>query len=213
MLKQNVENLISTLPKKVRIVPATKTVAVDVINQLPSCGITEAGENKVQELLEKFDHVRGISWHFIGNLQTNKVKYIVDKVVMIQSVDRIALAQEIEKRCAKIDKVMDVLIEVNIGREESKGGVLIENFDELKDFILQQKHLRLKGIMTVLPIGAPDELYKQAFELKERLHAEVADADILSCGMSDDYQKAIGFGSDMIRPGSILFGQRNYDKV
>jgi len=210
MLKENVEKLLATIENKVRVVPATKTVAPEIINQLPNYGISEAGENKVQELLDKYDKVQGISWHFIGNLQTNKVKYIVDKVVMIQSVDKISLAEEIDKRCQKINKIMDVLIEVNIGREESKGGVLIENFNELKEFILSKKNLRLKGVMGVLPIDASDSLYKDIYQLQQSLQKEVPYADILSCGMSDDYIKAIENGSNMIRPGSILFGKRIY---
>ncbi len=210
MLKENVNKLKSTVPDDVRIVPATKTVPPEVINQLPELGIYEVGENKVQELLEKYDRVNGITWHFIGNLQTNKVKYIVDKVAMIQSVDRIALAEEIDKRCGRIGKIMEVLIEVNIGREESKGGVLTEDFEELKTFVLSKANLKLRGIMSVLPIDAPQDLYKQLYELKESLRKEVPGAEILSLGMSDDYSKAIEQGSNMIRPGSILFGKRSY---
>lgn len=212
-MKDKIENLKAELPRGIRIVPATKTVPPETVNLLPEAGIFEAGENKVQELLEKFDKVQGINWHFIGNLQTNKVKYIVDKVIMIQSVDRKELAEEINKRCAKIGKVMDVLIEINIGREPSKGGVMMENFDELKDFILQKSNLKLKGIMSVLPIGAPEQLYSELKSISTALKREVPDADIISAGMSDDYAIAVRCGANMIRPGSMLFGKRNYAKT
>lgn len=195
----------------VRIVPATKTVPIEIISQLPACGIEEAGENRVQELLEKYDKVSGIKWHFIGALQTNKVKYIVDKVVLIHSVDRQALADEIERQCAKRGIKMDVLVEINVGGEESKSGVSPCEAENLMSFVVQKEHLNLRGVMSVLPKDAPDDDYKRLYELfliaKERFGA-----DILSAGMSKDYERAIAFGANLIRPGTAIFGERNYGR-
>lgn len=195
----------------VRIVPATKTVSPEIISQLSACGIEEVGENRVQELLEKYDKVSGIKWHFIGALQTNKVKYIVDKVVLIHSVDRQALADEIERQCAKRGIKMDVLVEINVGGEESKSGVSPDEAENLMDYIAKKHHLNLRGVMSVLPKDAPDDNYKRLYELftiaKNRFGA-----DILSAGMSKDYEKAIAFGANLIRPGTAIFGERNYGR-
>jgi len=187
----------------VDIVAATKSRTIDQINALKQFGITKAGENRVQEFLQKYDFVDGIEWHFIGNLQTNKVKYIVDKVKMIQSVDRESLAKEIDNQCSKKGVKMDVLIEVNVG-EDQKGGVDLSQTQILADYICSLKNLSLKGLMCIPPQNAHDDIYikiKQTFDLLKDKY----DLKILSLGMSDDYQKAIKFGANMIRPGSILF--------
>ena len=194
--------------RNVRIVPATKTVSPEVINELPQYGIREAGENRVQELLQKYEAVRGVDWHFIGRLQTNKVKYIVDKVVMIQSLDREELADEIEKRCDAINKVMECLIEVNVGGEQSKGGVAPPDLWRLIDYAAQKKHIRVRGLMSVLPIGADEELYEDMNALFGKVKSYLPGADILSVGMSEDYLIAARHGANMIRPGSMLFGAR-----
>ena len=197
----------------VTVVAATKTVEPERINLLPSCGITIAGENRVQELLEKYEHCKGVEWHFIGNLQTNKVKYIIDKVTLIHSLDRAVLADEIDKQAAKIGKICNVLIEVNIGEEESKGGVMKEDLSALTDYVLTKKNLRLKGLMSVLPIGAPERLYAEMKALYDDLKDKVGEQiDTLSMGMSGDYLKAVKAGANMIRLGSILFGNRVYAK-
>ena len=222
-LKSNVEKVKSNIAaalsgmgrdiSDIKIIAATKTVECDRINLLPSCGISIAGENKVQELIDKYDHCKDIEWHFIGNLQTNKVKYIIDKVTLIHSLDRESLADEIDKQAAKIDKTADVLIEVNIGREESKGGVYEENLRELTDYVLSKKNIRLKGLMSVLPIGADESLYKRVKELydemKNRLGKQI---DTLSMGMSGDYEIAVRAGANTVRVGSVLFGNRIYNK-
>ena len=214
MLSDNIAKVkadIYSLGKDVTIVAATKTVPSEIINTLSSYGITVAGENKVQELLEKYDDVKGITWHFIGRLQRNKVKYIADKVQMIHSVDSVALAEEIEKRCAKIDKIMDVLIEINTGDEQSKGGVSYDEADDLCTVVKTMPHLNLRGIMGVFPIGAPEQAYsklgKKYLAIKDKYGL-----DVLSAGMSADYMTAIRYGANMVRLGSCLFGQRNYNK-
>ncbi len=216
MLSENVKTLKENIARcgngrNITVVAATKTVAPEIISTLPSLGITIAGENKVQELLSKYEAVQGVTWHFIGRLQRNKVKYIVDKVSMIQSVDSVPLADEIEHRCAKIDRIMDVLVEVNAG-EEAKGGVSPGGLMDLCDYISSLPHLRLKGIMCVLPIGATESMYEDTHSLFMSVINRYDGADILSMGMSGDYETAIRHGATMIRTGSCLFGQRVYNK-
>ena len=201
------------------LVLASKTVSRDILIRLSTArpGVIY-GENKVQELLEKYYSAPEVTWQFIGRLQTNKVKYIVDKVSMIQSVDSDRLAQEIEKRCAKIDKVMDVLVEVNIGSEESKGGVTVQGLDDLLECIKDCPHLRLKGIMSVLPNASEDELIplygelKKVFEQAKKVSSPNFEVSCLSAGMSGDYKTALKCGSTMVRIGSAVFGARVYAK-
>ena len=196
----------------VTIVAATKTISADVISSLPSHGITIVGENRVQELLSKYDSVNGVAWHFIGRLQRNKVKYIVDKVEMIHSVDSAALADEINKQCAKINKVMPVLIEVNLGGEESKGGVNAGDVMELCDYVNNLEHIELRGIMSVLPKDAPNEMYASLHDLFAKVKGKYPLADVLSAGMSGDYEIAVRNGANLVRLGSCLFGQRIYQQ-
>lgn len=171
------------------------------------------GENRVQELTAKYDSK--YEWHFIGQLQTNKAKYIIDKVSLIHSLDRYELAREIEKQAAKIGKVQDCLIEVNIGQEASKGGV---GKDELADFIVgleEYKHIRVKGIMSVMPKlddkYALNALYAELnslFEKAKTVKTQNADIVYLSAGMSEDYEIALANGANMIRLGRLIFGER-----
>lgn len=203
---------VHALNNQVKIVAATKTRTPEEINLLPLCGIYAMGENRVQELLSKIDGITVPERHFIGALQTNKVKYIVDKVSMIQSVDRLELAREIDKRSAAIGKVMDILVEVNYGREEAKSGSMPEDTLDFVKEIMTFKNLRVKGLMSVLPIDAPESMYIGMKELFDDVKQICPDAEYLSMGMSDDYEVAIKCGANMIRPGTILFGQRDYSK-
>ncbi len=214
MLSDNIAKLnadIASTGKEVTVVAATKTVPAEIINLLPSYGILAAGENKVQELLSKYNDVKGITWHFIGRLQRNKVKYIADKVDMIHSVDSFELAEEIEKRCCKIDKIMNVLVEINTGSEASKGGVSYDEVEGLCERIQGFPHLKLRGLMGVFPIGADESAYARLGASYDLLKDKFA-FDCLSAGMSADYMIAIKYGANIIRPGSCLFGQRNYNK-
>lgn len=215
MLSENItkvkENIKFCGGNNVTIVAATKTVAPEIISSLPSLGIYIAGENKVQELLFKYELVKGVTWHFIGRLQRNKVKYIVDKVDMIHSVDSAELADEIEKRCAKANRQMKVLVEVNDG-EEAKGGISPEGLLPLCDHIASLPHLSLKGIMCVMPKNADEAMYDDVHALFMRVKDRHSGADILSLGMSGDYEVAVRHGANMVRLGSCLFGQRVYDK-
>lgn len=197
------------ITRDITIVAATKTVEPERINELPAFGITIAGENRVQELLEKYDRVKGLEWHFIGALQTNKVKYIIDKVTLIHSVDRVALADEIDRQAARRSMTADVLVEVNTGSEPTKSGVLPGDAESLLDYVAGKKNIRLRGVMGVFPVGAGDELYERLAEIS-RLAGERYGADILSAGMSGDYEKAILYGANVVRLGSAIFGKRTY---
>ncbi len=216
MLRENTLELLKrarAINPGVKIVAATKTRSAEEINELPSLGITAVGENRVQELLQKYDELRIPEIHFIGALQTNKVKYIVDKVSMIESVDRAELAAEIEKRCAAAGRVMDVLIEVNVGGEESKSGCAPGDLDGLASLIAGMKHLRIRGLMSVLPVDADESLYLKMRDLFTELKKKYDTAEFLSMGMSDDYETALKCGANLIRPGTALFGKRNYPGV
>ena len=204
--KKNIE---SNCSHNVTIIAATKTVPSEIINKLPSLGVFIAGENRVQELLSKYNDVKGVSWHFIGRLQRNKVKYIVDKVDMIHSVDSVALADEINKQCAKIGRIMPVLVEINMG-EEAKGGVSIDDAVSLADYVESLQQLQLGGIMCVLPIDASEQMYKCVYEIYKKVNHKYNHANVLSMGMSGDYITAVKYGANMVRLGSCLFGQRIY---
>lgn len=199
---------------EVTILVATKCVEAERIDALYELGITEIGENRVQELLEKYDSVKNpFNWHFIGRLQTNKVKYIIDKVKTIQSVDSERLALEINKQAIKLGVIMPVLVEVNAGREANKGGVFPENADELCRFINGLSNVSLIGIMCVFPIGADEMLYEECKDLFDTLKNKYEGFTVLSMGMSADYALAVKHGSTMIRVGSAIFGKRNYERI
>lgn len=202
----------------IALVAATKTQSAETIAEF--CALAPEfilGENRVQELTEKYISER--VWHMIGRLQTNKVKYVVPRVDVIQSLDREELAVEIEKQATKLGKVQKCLIEVNMGFEASKGGI---EPDELEKFMLstaKYEHICIAGLMSVLPnIGEGaelDALYKKLYRLFEKakgVKTPNADIKYLSAGMSNDYRTALDNGSNMIRLGRVLFGERNYDK-
>ena len=200
---------INSITHNVTLIPATKMVEPERINMLKDYGITVAGENRVQELLEKYDKVSGIEWHLIGALQTNKVKYIIDKVKLIHSVDRENLVDEIDKQAKKKGIIVDVLVEINVGEEENKSGVKTEDAQALMEYVVTKTNIRLRGIMSVLPISAPDCMYEKMQQIS-KFATEKYNADILSMGMSGDYEKAIKYGSNMVRIGSAIFGKRIY---
>lgn len=198
---------------------ATKTVAPDVINYAISLGLDHIGENKVQELISKYDdyNLQNCSLQFIGHLQTNKVKQIVDKVDLIQSVDSVKLANEIAKQSIKHNKITDVLVEVNIGREENKSGVYPENLDELLCQMAQIDGIKVKGLMTIPPICDNKHKILKYFNNMHNIFIDISqkkldniDMTILSMGMSADYYEAILEGANMVRIGSSLFGARDY---
>ena len=212
---ENVRETVKNCARDVVMIAATKTQTKETIDEFASLAPEFVlGENRVQELVAKYDE--RYVWHFIGRLQTNKVKYIIDKVALIHSLDRLELATEIEKQATKHDKVQDCLVEINMGSEISKGGIepdkLVEFVDSLKDF----KHLRILGIMSVLPnLEDKTELRKlyanlqQLFEQLKTLRQDNLEVKYLSAGMTNDYEIALEYGSNMIRLGRVLFGERN----
>jgi len=195
-------------PEAVKVLAATKTVSAERINLLASCGVNLAGENRIQEFLAKYDAVKGVEWHFIGSLQTNKVKFILDKVALIHSLDRPSLADEIERQSEKLGRVTEALIEINAGAEDSKSGVSIDKLESLYQYVLQKPHIRLKGFMPVLPIGAPKHLYAQMRQIFHSYQSRDPEFCELSMGMSGDYETAIKYGATIVRLGSCIFGER-----
>jgi hypothetical protein len=201
--KMIIENIQKTgRAESVRVMAVTKTVDVQWINEAISCGIDLIGENRVQEFLEKRpDYSDNCEVHFIGGLQTNKVKQIVGKVTMIHSVDSLRLASEIN-RCA--GEVQDVLIEVNIAGEQSKHGVSPEELSELVGAIAELRNVRVRGLMAIPPWGEG----RKYFEKMQKLYSNYSQFDTLSMGMSGDYIEAIECGATIVRLGSVLFGSR-----
>lgn len=208
-------------PEDVLLLAVTKLHTVEEINQAISAGATDAGENRVQELLEKYDRTAApVRWHLIGHLQTNKVKNIIDKVVLIHSVDSLKLAKEISKRAIAADKVMDILIEINIGMEESKSGVPAEDVEPLvKEIAAECEGVRIRGVMCVPPIGENPEDSRPYFKKTKAIFDNLKTLDLpqerflpdtLSMGMSGDFEVAVEEGATIVRVGSSIFGKRNY---
>ena len=196
----------------VRLMAVTKTVPYERVNYAVSEGVTLLGENRVQEYLSKKDfYDKNAEVNFIGHLQSNKIKYIIDSVTMIHSVDSFRLAAEIDKQAEKIHKCMDVLIEVNVGREDSKSGVFPEMLEELVYGAAQLKNIKIRGLMTIPPIFDAEK----SFEKMQRLFNDLqqkrignTQIDTLSMGMSSDYALAVKYGSNIVRIGSGIFGTR-----
>lgn len=197
--------------KPAKLVAATKYVDVKEIEKLEKLGVTCFGENRVQAFLEKYENYHGNGeFQFIGTLQPNKVKYIIDKVTLIHAVDRYSLLKEIEKQAAKRDLEMPVLIQVNIAKEESKHGFEVEEIDEVFSNLKDYPHVKVRGLMMMAPhieSSETEKYFKMTQELLQRLQKDypMYQLDQLSMGMSNDYQEALKHGSTMIRIGSALF--------
>lgn len=199
--------------KDVLVIGASKTMPLErILFVRDNTDVKIFGENRVQELLEKY--TPDVRWHFIGQLQTNKVKYIVDKVELIHSVDRLSLLQEIDRQAKKRGKVQDILIEVNIGGEEKKGGVAPAEVIDFAKEVDKYPSVRLKGLMSVLPNVEKEALnafYLQLSKLYDTLkqtRLDNADIRYLSAGMSNDYDVAVKYGANIVRLGRALFGER-----
>lgn len=205
-------------PESVRLVAVSKTKPAAAIAEAFNCGQLVFGENYVQELVAKEPELsREISWHFIGNLQSNKVRQIAGKVDLIHSVDRLSLAREIDRQWGLLGKVCDVLIQVNISREETKGGTSSEELLELVREASQLPHLHVVGLMTMPPFFDDPEGARPYFRKLRELAQELAQAGLpgvemreLSMGMSGDFEAAIEEGATLVRVGSALFGEREY---
>lgn len=202
------------------LVAVSKTRTPEEINVAIDAGATDIGENKVQEIMDKYDAVKPVRWHMIGHLQTNKVKYIIDKVSMIHSVDSYKLAVEIDKRAKNHGITMDILIQVNSAQEESKFGITTDETEKLiKDILTNCENIRIRGLMCIAPFAEdPNEIKVYFEEVKKqydqfgKIEHERLDFKYLSMGMSHDFPVAIEAGSNLVRVGSAIFGERNYNK-
>ncbi len=217
---ENIARIKSEINGRARILAATKTVPPEMINVAIGQGIDLLGENRVNELLEKYEYIdrNKTELHFIGALQTNKVKYIIDKVDMIQSVDRESLALEIERQAAKRGIVMPILAEVNIGGEATKSGIAPEKTMEFCSFLGSLPHIKLCGLMAIPPKCEKTDGNREYFCKMKKIFVDISHLNvdnsnmgILSLGMSDDYLTATECGSTLVRVGSALFGKRNYN--
>ena len=205
-------------PREVRLMAVTKTVEPVYINRALDLGADLIGENRVQEYLGKRDelHLDGVEKHLIGRLQTNKVKYIVGQVDMIQSVDSMKLAQEISKQSVKHGVTTRVLVEVNIGREAAKSGFAPEKVLPAAEAALERTHVRVRGLMTIPPADAQRDANFRYFQEVQALYVDMNtklfhnELKYLSMGMSGDYADAIRAGATMVRVGTAIFGARNY---
>ena len=205
-------------PEEITLVAATKVQTSETIRNAIKAGITVCGENRVQELVAHLEDnaYEGAKVHFIGHLQTNKVKFVVGKVDMIVSIDSVRLMDAVEKQAAKVDVLQDILLEVNIGDEESKGGAAIDEVMALATHAMECPHLRLRGIMCIPPAASTEEenrgFFKETYQLfvdmKEKLGDNNPNIDCISMSMSGDYPLAIEGGSTMVRVGTALFGAR-----
>lgn len=212
--------------REVKLVAVTKTVPVEAINYaIDNLGVTAIGENRVQELLSKYEFLHKpkdgkLDIHLIGSLQTNKVKYIIDKVDIIESVDSLKLAAEIDKQAKKHSLTMDILVEVNIGKEPQKGGVMPEELEEFISALDKFSSVRVRGLMTVAPKCDKKEDYFNFFSKTHELFVDISEKkvqnnnsstfNILSMGMSDSFPEAVRAGSTEVRLGSVIFGKRAY---
>lgn len=203
---------------EITLLAVTKTVDAEPINEVISLGIDNIGENKVQEIIRKYDSIdENVNWHMIGHLQSNKVKYIIDKVSLIHSLDRLSLAKEIDKRAKANNLIKDVLIQVNVAEEESKFGLKLDEVIPFIESILKFESIRVKGLMTMAPFANdPEEvrfvfrdLRNLGFEIEKRNYENV-EMKYFSMGMTNDYEVAIEEGANMVRIGSAIFGKRVY---
>lgn len=207
--------------EEITLLAVTKTVDVDAVNEAIEEGITEVGENKPQELARKYEVIGDeVKWHIIGSLQTNKVKYIIDKVHMIHSLDRVALCEEIQSRAQKINRRINCLVQVNISKEETKHGLDEKDVvDFIKDVSDKYKNINIKGLMTMAPFSDDKEEVRNVFKSLKNLSVEIdklniqnVDMNTLSMGMSNDYEIAIEEGATIVRVGTSIFGERDYNK-
>ena len=205
-------------PEEIKLIAVSKFFGIDAIKEANSLGIKDFGENKAQELRDKFDLIGNkVTWHFIGTLQKNKAKYAVKAAEYIHSVDSIPLAEEINKQAQKIDKHQKILIEIKTSEEESKAGLNEEDdIKELVKFCMDRENLELIGLMTMAPFTNDEKKIRKSFsdlrKLKDKINNQGFDLRELSMGMTNDFEIAIEEGSTMLRIGSAIFGQREYSK-
>lgn len=205
--------------EEVTLIAVSKTKPVPMLQEVYDLGIRNFGENKVQELSEKYGQMpEDMVWHMIGHLQRNKVKNIIDKAALIHSVDSMRLAETIETEAAKKDIIVNILLEVNVAEEDSKFGMKVEEVLPMVEEIAKLPHLRIQGLMTIAPFVEDAEENRPVFARLRKLSVDIANKNIdnvnvgiLSMGMTNDYQVAIEEGATMVRVGTGIFGSRNYD--
>ena len=202
----------SPFKQNVKLVSVSKTFSADIIKKVYNCGISDFGENYVQEMIKKQDDLKdlNINWHFIGHLQKNKVKYIVDRITLLHSLDSISLAEALEKRLLRTNSNLDVLIQINIGNEPNKYGIKVEGVEEFVDKVKRFKCLKLKGFMCVPPFSIYKEETRRYFIKMREIFEKFKNDDIteLSMGMSKDFDVAIEEGATIVRIGTLIFGRR-----
>lgn len=207
--------------KDVTLINVSKTKPVELLLEAYACGTRDFGENKVQEILDKYDKLPGdVRWHMIGHLQRNKVKYIVDKVYMIHSVDSLRLAEEISKEAVKKQVDVKILIEVNVAEEDTKFGIATDETIQLVRDVAKLPNISVEGLMTIAPFVENPEENRHYFAKLRELSVDITKKNIdnvsisvLSMGMTGDYQVAIEEGATMVRVGTGIFGERNYSRV
>ena len=220
-VQENVKRACQTAGRNlsdVTLIAVSKTKPIEMLQEIYDEGIRDFGENKVQELVEKYEIMpKDIRWHLIGHLQTNKVKYIVDKVYMIHGVDSLKLAKEISKEAMKHQTKVNILIQVNIAKEDSKYGVYEENAVQLVEDVAKLPGIMIRGLMTIAPYVENAEENRQFFEKMKQLSVDIIHKNIdnvcmdcISMGMTGDYMIAIEEGTTCIRVGTAIFGERNY---
>ena len=218
LIEENILKVREQLQENVKLIAVSKTRSVEEINEAYKTGIRDFGENKVQELISKFDSIDSdVRWHLLGHLQKNKIKYIVGKVWLIHSLDSIELLKEIEKQYGKKNEIANVLIQINIGKEESKTGIFIEDLPELLEECEKCTNVRVKGLMAIIPIANEEDCrfyFKEMKKVYDNLSIKSfrnIQMKYLSMGMSGDFNIAIEEGSNMVRIGEGIFGKRNYN--
>ena len=205
-------------PAEVTLIAVSKTKPVEILQEAYDFGTRIFGENKVQEIVEKYEALpKDIHWHMIGHLQRNKVKYIIDKVELIHSVDSVRLAETIEKEAAKKGLTARILLEVNVAEEESKFGLKVDEVEDVIEKISEFSHIKVCGLMTIAPFVENPEENRPYFQRLRKLSVDIGakkvdnvTMSILSMGMTNDYEVAVEEGATMVRVGTGLFGARNY---
>lgn len=217
-IKENIDNIVKELPDNVKLLAVSKTRSLEEMEEAYDYGLREFAENKVQELVRKEESFhKDVKWHLIGKLQTNKVKYIVGKVDLIHSLSSVKLLNKIEDLYSRENLTANTLIQINIGREESKSGVLLEDLEELIENVEKCNNVKVKGIMVIIPKG-DEESNRNYFRKTHKIFSDLGKREfknitmeILSMGMTHDYKIAVEEGSNMVRVGTGIFGERNYN--
>ncbi|MCY6370349.1 YggS family pyridoxal phosphate-dependent enzyme [Clostridium ganghwense] len=219
-IAENINKIKNEISDDITLISVSKTRTIEELEEAYQAGARDFGENKVQEFTEKVEKFHSdVRWHLIGHLQRNKVKYIVGKVYLIHSLDNIKLLEEIEKKYAAKGQIANVLIQINIGRDPNKSGILEENLEELISACEKCSSVKVKGIMTVIPKG-DEESCRKYFAKMKRIYDDLAKKqysnvrmEYLSMGMTGDYKIAISEGANMVRIGEGIFGKRMYKNI